>query len=376
MLFVVRIAFIATGGFDPSGRDVVPALVWLVERLSRRHEVHVFTLHYYPEPRTYPLAGATVHDIGRVDGPPGLRRARVGARLRRAMAAAGAFDVIHGYWGIPSSLAAAVGRRGGEPVVATFDSGELVAIDDIGYGLQRRWIDRRAIGRAMAGAARTTVCTGFMARMPALAGARVEVVPIGVDAALFPPGPQPDGPPWRLLRVASLNAVKDHPTLLRALAIVASRADDVRLDLVGGDTLNGATQALARQLGLGAHVTFHGVQPTEAVAALYARAHLHVASSRHEAANVATLEAAAAGVPTVGTAVGYLDDWARDGRSVTVPVGDHAALASAILDLLRDRARRERIAAAARAWTLAHDADWTAAQFDRIYAEVAAGRPA
>jgi len=70
----MRIGLVVTGGVDRSGRErVVPSLLWLIERLARRHEVHVFALHYYRDPCTYPLLGATVHDVGRVDGPPGLR---------------------------------------------------------------------------------------------------------------------------------------------------------------------------------------------------------------------------------------------------------------------------------------------------------------
>jgi glycosyltransferase involved in cell wall biosynthesis len=367
----VRIAFIATGGFDPSGRDVVPALAWLIERLARRHDVHVFATHYYPEPRTYPFAGATVHDIGRTDGPPGLRRIRVLARLGRAIKEAGSFDLLHAYWGMPASIATTIGVRIGVPVVATFDSGELVALDDIGYGLQRRWVDRRAIANAIAGAARITVCTAYMKNMPALGGVRADIVPIGVDARLFPPAAGSGGPPWRLLCVASINRVKDHAMLLRALAAIVAGEPRVHLDIVGVDTLGGSVQALARELGVGAHATFHGFQRSNALGAFYARAHAHVLSSRHEAASVATLEAAAAGVATVGTAVGYVADWAPEGRSVAVPVGDHQALASAIVELLHDRARRERVAAAAREWTLAHDADWTAARFEQLYAETA-----
>jgi glycosyltransferase involved in cell wall biosynthesis len=195
-----------------------------------------------------------------------------------------------------------------------------------------------------------------------------------VDPRLFPTGDPVDGPPWRLLRVASINPVKDYPTLLRALAALIARLPNVHLDIVGSDTLNGSVQALGRELGIDAHVTFHGFQPTDALAPFYARAHVHVVSSRHEAANVATLEAASAGVPTAGTAVGYVADWAGHDRAVAVAVGDHQALASAIADLLRGTARRRRIAAAARAWTIAHDADWTAARFDEIYSEVARTR--
>jgi glycosyltransferase involved in cell wall biosynthesis len=86
------------------------------------------------------------------------------------------------------------------------------------------------------------------------------------------------------------------------------------------------------------------------------------------------LEAAAAGLATVGTAVGYIADWRPD-RAAAVPVGDSRALASAIIELLQDPVQRERLASAARAWTLAHDADWTAAQFEQIYAEAVLASP-
>src|SRR5262249_11686103 len=147
----------------------------------------------------------------------------------------------------------------------------------------------------------------------------------------------------------------------------------VRLGVVGDDTLNGSVQALCRELRIDDRVTFHGFQPTDALAAFYTRAQVHVVSSRHEAASVAALEAASCGVPTAGTAVGYVADWSGAGGALAVPAGDPDALAQAISDLLQDRERRARIAEAARAWTLAHDADWTAAEFERIYAEVASG---
>src|SRR5216110_677434 len=85
-LIRMRIGLVVTGGVDRSGRErVVPSLLWLIERLARRHDVHVFALHHYRDPCTYPLLGATVHDVGRVDGPIGLRRFRLRARLAAAI---------------------------------------------------------------------------------------------------------------------------------------------------------------------------------------------------------------------------------------------------------------------------------------------------
>lgn len=375
----MKIAFIATGGFDRGGRErVVPALLWLVERLARRHEVHVFVLDYYDQPCTYPLAGATVHDLGRVTAPRGLRRLRIGRRLARALAREGPFDLLHAYWGVPAGvLAVTCARRMGIPAIVTLDSGELVAIEDIGYGLQRRLLDRRAVDTAIAGATAVTVCTEYMLR---LLDARLKpraptwhVVPIGADQSRFTQVERPPGPPWRLIRVASINHVKDYATLLRALKTMVARGEDVHLDIVGEDTLNGAIHALCETLGLSRHVTFHGFQPSDRLDALYAAAHLNVVSSRHEAANVSMLEAACTGLATVGTATGYVADWAPQ-RAVAVPIGDADALAAAIVGLLNDRPARERIAAAAREWALAHDANWTAQEFERLYAHVVSRR--
>ena len=369
----MRIGLIVTGGVDRSGRErVTPALLWLIERLARRHELHVFALRYYEHACSYALLGATVHDLGRVDGPPVLRRARMRRRLDRAIAAAGPFDVLHAYMGEPGTFCGPIATRTGVPYVLTLDSGELTAIEAIDYGFQRRRRDRRRLRSAIELANCLTVSTSFMASQPALAGARVVIVPIGVDPVLFPPATRTDGPPWRLLRVASLNQVKDYPTLLTALRRLLDRGLPVHLDIVGEDTMHGRTRACATALNLDSHVTFHGVHPSDRLADFYALAHLHIVSSRHEAAAVSVLEAAATGLPTVGTRVGYVADWAGD-RAIAVPVGDAARLADEIAALLQDPSRRARLAAAARQWTMAHDADWTAARFDELYRDAAAG---
>src|SRR5438132_13793806 len=102
MLIAMRIGLVVTGGVDRSARErVVPVLLWLIERLARRHDLHVFALHHYREPCSYPLLGATVHDVGRVDGPPGLRRLRLRAKLAAAIDAHGPFDVVHAHCGMP-----------------------------------------------------------------------------------------------------------------------------------------------------------------------------------------------------------------------------------------------------------------------------------
>ena len=368
----MKIALVVPGGVDRSGRErVVPVLLWLIERLSQRHTVHVIVLDYYDEPCDYELLGAAVHDVGRVTGPPGFRRYRLEHRLDRAIATHGPFDILHAYWGMPAGVVTtAVGRRLNVPVVATLSSGELVRFDDIGYGLQRRWVDRRAIANVLRRASAITVPTAYMATLLEPHGVVPTVIPMGIDTRPFT-GWSSDRATGgrRLIRVGSINAVKDHPTLLQAMTMLPP---DVTLDIVGEDTLGGRVQALARTLGVEGRTTFHGWQPTDRLAGLYAAATLNIVSSRHEACNVTMLEAACSGVPTVGSAVGHVADWNPD-RAVAVPPRDPRALADAIEALLVDAPRRARIAAAARTWTIEHDADRTAAAFESLYARVMRG---
>ncbi len=359
----MRLAFVAAGGFDASGRQrVIPALLALVQELARRHDVHVFVLRYHSAPCSYPLLGATIHDLGRPRGWVGAWRALTAAMRRR-----GRFDRVHGYWAVPAGLAAALaGRTLGVPSVVTLDSGEFVSLPALGYGLQRTWRGHLAVRLACRLAARLTVCSGYMRELARLHGVAADLVPFGVHTARFAAVPRPpDGPPWRLVQVASLNPIKDQRTLVDAVAALRRGGLPVELDLVGEDTMGGAVAAHAAARGVAGVVRFHGYRANDEVPEFLARAHLYVQSSRHEAAGAAVLEAAVAGVPVVGTAVGYVRDW--DGtRAAAVPPGHADALAAAMEALLANPAERARLAAAARVWAIAHDAAWTAGALDAL----------
>ena len=137
--------------------------------------------------------------------------------------------------------------------------------------------------------------------------------------------------------MASLNRVKDQPTLLRALRALRDAGVDFTLDVVGEDTLHGQVQALTRELGLAAQVRYHGFLTQRELRPLVEAADLQLVSSRHEAGPFVLLEAAVAGVPTVGTAVGQLADWAPE-AALASPVGDAAALARNAVAVLADEA--------------------------------------
>jgi glycosyltransferase involved in cell wall biosynthesis len=157
------------------------------------------------------------------------------------------------------------------------------------------------------------------------------------------------------------------------MARLVAEGRDVQLDLVGEDAYGGAIQRYAAELGLTQRVTFHGFLPQRLVVPVVRGADLMVVSSRHEAGPVALLEAAIVGVPTVGTDVGQVRDFAPD-AAIGVEVGNPVALARGIGGLLDDEPRRITLATRAQQRALNEDADWTCARFEELYADVIAKR--
>jgi glycosyltransferase involved in cell wall biosynthesis len=372
----VRVALVVPGGVDRSGRQrVIPALLWLIERLARRHTLHVFALSQEPAACDYALLGAHVHNLGMpsISAWPGQALLRTRRRLLREFTRHGRFDVVHAFWANnPGFLAALAARRTGVPLVVSLGGGELVGFRDIAYGSQLLLRERLKVRFTMRSAARVTVASGPMEELARRHGVVPAVVPLGVDREFFGDEAAAGGP-RRILHVGSLNRIKDQPTLLRAFRRVADVVPDAHLDVIGEDVIGGAVQADCAGLGLSSRVTFHGFLPSDATRAFFLRADVFALSSRHEAGPLVVLEAAASGVPTVGTAVGHVRDFAPD-RAVAVPVGDDGALAAGILSLLRDEPRRRAMGAAARVWAREHDADATASAFEGIYADVLAAR--
>ena len=85
-----------------------------------------------------------------------------------------------------------------------------------------------------------------------------------------------------------------------------------------------------------------------------------------------SVEAQAAGVPVVASLAGGLPEtFVRNGTGVGVEAGDTEALASAILALIRDPDRRQRLGTAGRDWASARfSLDRIAGDFERLLASV------
>ncbi|XTQ96159.1 glycosyltransferase family 4 protein [Xanthomonas sacchari] len=367
----MKLALVVPGGVDRSGEyRVIPAFLSLIERLARVHELHVFVLHQEPLPAQWDLLGARIHNIG-------------AARTRwRAIAAIRAehrrapFDVVQSLFsGHCSLIAVAAARWLRRPSLVHIAGGELVVLHAIGYGGRRKWQGRLREALVLRLASAVTAASAPILDSLRALGIAAERVPLGVDLRAWPPRPpRPRGEgPARLLHVASLNPVKDQTTLLHALAALARAGVDFRIDLVGVDTLDGAMQRLVATLGLSARVRFLGFKTQRDLRPLVEAADLLVLSSQHEAGPLVLLEAAVAGVPTVGTAVGHLQEWAPS-AALAVPVGDWAGLADALRQVLSDDDLRLRLAWAAQCRAVREDADCSVRGFTALYQRLCAPR--
>lgn len=192
---------------------------------------------------------------------------------------------------------------------------------------------------------------------PALAD-RVEVVHCGVDPSdHLPRAHRADrSAPFQIVCVGTLHAVKGQRVLIEACARLPRIGLPWRLHLVGEGEDREALERLVDEHDLTSHVVFHGACTREQVRAILADADLAVAPSvptadgRREGIPVVLMEAAATGLPLVGSRLSGIPEIVREGETGwLIEPGDADALASLLLRLARDPEERARLGKAARA---------------------------
>lgn len=151
-----------------------------------------------------------------------------------------------------------------------------------------------------------------------------------------------------LLTVANLRRNKDYPNLLHAARAALDADPRLRFAAVGQGPLADEVEELHAQLALGERFSLLGFRRD--ISALMSAADIFVLASAYEGLPVAVMEAMAAGLPVVATAVGGLPQQVTDHvEGVLVPPRDARALAAAVLAVAADPALRHRMGEAARA---------------------------
>ena len=170
-----------------------------------------------------------------------------------------------------------------------------------------------------------------------------------------------DPSPGRILTIGRLVAKKGFDVLIRACGELARRGVDFELHVVGGGPLRGELEALAASEGVGHQVVFLGSMPQVellgelSVAEVFALSPVVLDNGDRDGIPNVLLEAMAAGVPVVASAVsGIPEVVVDDATGRLVPEGQADALADALQELLADAAQRAALAERARAFAVAH----------------------
>ena len=180
------------------------------------------------------------------------------------------------------------------------------------------------------------------------------------------------GIPKDCLVVGSVAALAPHKAqnyLMDAAAMVLKKRDDVFFVLAGDGELRSELERQIAERGIGDRFLMLGFR--QDVRDVLDSLDVFVLSSYLEGLCTSLLDAMAAGLPVVATAVGGIPEVVADGRTgLLVPARDSRALAGAIERLLNDVHLRDSFEEQARIRSREFSIDRTVDQTYRLYQEL------
>jgi D-inositol-3-phosphate glycosyltransferase len=301
------------------------------------------------------------------------------------VADSGRFDAIHAHYWASGAVGHALKHTFDLPLVTTFHT---LAQTKVTAGLDEPAERIRLEHEVVRCSDRLVASTQYEAAdLVADYGAepeRIEVVPPGVDHAMFFPGDRdqarrrvrlPSGP-W-IVFVGRIQPLKGVDVALRSLALLDN--EHARLAVVGGpsgpdgDGELERLRHLATELGVEERVRWVAPRPHAALADWYRAADVCVVPSRTESFGLVALEAAACGRPVVAANVGGLRSLIDDGSTGFLVEGrDPLGYVAAIDRLLAEPDLAATMGSDAAARSLAFTWSMTAARLRRLYADLGA----
>ena len=288
--------------------------------------------------------------------------------------------IVHTHTAKAGAVGRAAARLAGVPIVVHTYHGHVLR----GYFPPAMSAVYRAIERALA--TRTDRLLAVTARvrdeLVALgvgAASQYRIVPLGLDLAPLLVAEARRGEVRAELGlgagpligiVARLVPIKAHEVFLAAAARVRQQVPSARFLIVGDGERRAALERQTAALGLSAAVHFLGWRAD--LDRLYADLDVVALTSRNEGSPVALIEAMAAGVPVVSTAVGGVADVVRHGESgLLAPMDDAVGIADHLLTLLAAPDVRRTMGQHGRATVAAtYGADRLVSDIEALYDEL------
>jgi phosphatidylinositol alpha-mannosyltransferase len=256
------------------------------------------------------------------------------------------------------------------PLVATFHSGaEPARLYDIAGPVLRRLGRRLAVRIAVSRAAADVAHRRL--------GGTFEVVPNAVDVTRFAEAAPADlGPGPKLLFVGRLDERKGFRVAVETFGRLAADRPDLRLVVVG----DGPERSVADRLPAAARerIAFLGSMPNEDLPPIHAACDVFVAPNLGgESFGIVLVEAMAAGLPVVATAIPGFLEVVRDGADgLLVPPRDAVAMADAVARILDDPPFASRLAGSGRDRARGYSWDAVLPRIEDAYARAAEGTSA
>lgn len=193
------------------------------------------------------------------------------------------------------------------------------------------------------------------AQFPEIAAHKIRVIYHGVSLQDFEPGRRKGNDLPMILSVAQFREKKGLSFLIEACRILKGNGQGFKCCIVGDGAQRGYLEGLIEKYSLQDVVSLEGIVFQEKLGDYYRRADIFALPSvvasdgDRDGIPVTLIEVMAAGCPVVSTFVSGIPELVEDGRTgLLVPPGDAAALAKALLTLLRDECLRRQMGQASR----------------------------
>ena len=260
------------------------------------------------------------------------------------------------------------------PFVVTVQEGKVLNQQSLLTRLFRYFIFRKADS--------VTVISNYLAQYVKSQNPKVPVsiIPNGVDLEKFKPSENHIDSKTIITasRLVEKNGVGD---LIEAMEMVSAKIPDARLKIIGDGPLrenfklkienNRAkpSSGLYGHLNLENKIEFLGEISNELLPKYLSEADIFIRPSLSEGLGTAFLEAMASGLPIIGTPVGGIPDFLKDGETgLFCKVGDSTDIADKIIKLFEDGELRKRLTENGRKLVEEkYSWDIIANEFDKIY---------
>jgi len=217
-----------------------------------------------------------------------------------------------------------------------------------------RWLQRLAYRRGVIPVAVAREVAASLERVYGIGNSRVVWNCVPTDLYASPHTPRSE---WRLKQgfseddvlfvcVARFAPQKNHELLINAFAKGPASDPKAHLVLAGQGVLRAQLQVRVNELGLTNRVHFLGLRTD--IPDVLGAADIFALSSDYEGNPLSVIEAMAAGLPIVSTAVGGVPELLHNGREgFIVPAGNAEQLSQSMMTLLKDSDLRRTMGAAA-----------------------------